>query len=277
MVMKMGSGWSGRRLVGMLAGLVLFLGLSTCKVIEEGDVGDAQVPGLTGMNFILVTHGTFQMGSPPEEVGRLTDETQHAVTITNDFYLQDAEVTQEQWQKTMGNNPSTNSSCAQCPVTNVSWNDVQTFIAALSADEGKTFRLPTEAEWEYAARAGSGTAFSNGDISEQTCEFVDNDLDAIGWYCFNSTNVSHAVQGKIDNDFSMYDMNGNVAEWVQDWYGDYDAGPDTDPSGPATGSNRVVRGGGFKSLPPLCRSAARASFSPSYQGNDLGFRLVWEP
>lgn len=276
-----GSSWSGRGLLSMLAGLVLVLGLSTCKVIEETDNGDTPEPGLTGMNFILVTAGTFQMGSPTAELGRLTDEPQHTVTITKDFHLQDSEVTQEQWLQIMGNNPSTNSSCPQCPVENVSWNDVQTFIAALADQEQKTFRLPTEAEWEYAARAGGSTAFFSGDISEQTCEFVDNNLEAIGWYCFNSkvsaVNVSHAVKGKINNNFNMYDMSGNVAEWVQDWYGDYDAGPDTDPTGPATGSNRVVRGGGFKSLPPQCRSAARASFSPSFQGNDLGFRLVWEP
>lgn len=282
---RIGNGWFGRRPLVILTGLVLVLALSNCDVDEEEE-GDVQVPGQVGMNFIRVTHGTFQMGSPADDVGtpadeaemgRLEDETQHEVTISQDFYLQESEVTQEQWQEIMGNNPSTQSSCPQCPVENVSWNDVQTFIAELSAEDGKTYRLPTEAEWEYAARAGSGTAFANGGISEQNCIDKDTVLDEIGWYCENSEDVSHAVKGKLANGFSFYDMHGNVAEWVQDWYGEYEAGPLTDPTGPASGTNRVARGGGWKSLPPLCRSAARAIYSPSFQGSDLGFRLVWEP
>lgn len=260
--------------MGMVAGLVLVLALSNCKVIEEEEEDNTQVPGLPDMNFVLVPAGTFQMGSPGEEIGRQADESQHEVTISQNFYLQEAEVTQAQWQQIMGNNPSTNSSCPQCPVTNVSWSDVQNFISALNTEYDQTYRLPTEAEWEYAARAGSVTAFTNGDISEQTCEFVDTKLDEVGWYCFNSTNVTHAVKGKLDNGFSLYDMHGNVAEWVQDWYdGDYAVGPLTDPTGPASGTNRVVRGGGWNSYPTGCRSAARGSSSAS--GNDLGFRLVW--
>lgn len=272
-----GGGWPGRGLLGVVVVLILVLTLSNCKVIEEEEEGDAQSPGLTGMNFVTVPHGSFWMGSPDTELGRLADETQHEVTITRDFRLQDTEVTQEQWLQVMGTSPSGVSSCPQCPVTNVSWNEVQTFIDQLSLDEGKTFRLPTEAEWEYAARARTDTPFSNGDIFEQTCEFVDNNLDAIAWYCFNSANAAHAVKGKIDNDFGMYDMAGNVAEWVQDRYGDYETGPLIDPTGPVSGSNRVARGGGFSSLPGECRSAARASYSPSDKGNNLGFRLVWEP
>lgn len=268
----------GSGLLGMLVMLVLVMGLSACKVIEEEE--DSQVPGLADMRFILVRPGTFLMGSPVGELGRPefeADETQHEVTIDHDFYLQESEVTQDQWRQIMGYNPSLNSSCSQCPVTNVSWSEVQTFISALSSEKQKTFRLPTEAEWEYAARGGSTTAFANGGISEETCN-DDTNLDELGWYCFNSADTSHAVMGKLDNNFNVYDMHGNVAEWVQDWYGgDYEADPVTNPTGPDTGTNRVARGGGWQSLPPACRSAARAYHTPSYKGNDLGFRLVWEP
>ncbi len=277
-----GGGWSGRGLLGLTAGLVLVLSLSNCKVIEEEE-GDEQSSGLNGMHFVLVPAGTFDMGSPDSpdggELGRSDNEALHEVTITNAFYLQDAEVTQDQWQQIMGDNPSTHASCPQCPVTNVTWDEVQDFITEYEqrVDDGTTYRLPTEAEWEYATRANSSAPFANGDITELGCDenILDSNLEKMGWYCANSNEKSHEVKGKLANDFDLYDMHGNVAEWVQDRYQEvYDAGPLTDPTGPDTGDNRVARGGGFDSQPATCRSAARAPYLPSHQADNLGFRLV---
>ena len=251
--------------------------LAACDVEEEIDDDDEIVSPSTeyqfDMDFALVPAGTFDMGSPATEIGRRDDEVLHEVTISEDFYLQTTEVTQAQWEEVMGYNP-VDSPCDNCPVHSVSWNDVQVFILALSEGDGATYRLPTEAEWEYGARAGSTTGFANGDLMDLTCEDIDDNLDLIGWFRCNSDNALQAVSGKDRNSQGLYDMHGNVAEWVQDYYAAYSVDPVTDPTGPDTGMSRVVRGGGYSSLAHDCRSAARADYASFDSQVSIGFRLV---
>ena len=228
-----------------------------------------------GMAFKLIPAGTFTMGSPLGEPGRDSDETQHQVTLTQAFYIQTTEVTQAQWVTVMGSNPSNFSGCSDCPVEQVSWDDVQTFITNLNTWGEGTYRLPTEAEWEYAARAGSTTAFANGDITYTDCTY-DSNLDVMGWYCYNSSSTQSVGQ-KDSNAWGLYDMHGNVWEWCQDWYGAYPSGSVTDPTGPFSGSERVTRGGGWYNYAMSCRSAYRNSGLPDFIGDVLGFRLVRNP
>lgn len=259
----------------LLCCMLLAAGLLPACDVEEEEV-DTVVPGPPNMEFRLISAGTFQMGSPTTELNRSDDEILHEVTIATDFYLQTTEVTQAQWEEVMGYNPSANV-CAACPVENVSWSDVQAFVTALSEDEEGDYRLPTEAEWEYAARAGGTLAFANGDLTELTCEEPDDNLDEMGWFRCNSGDASHAVAGKDVNEFGVYDMHGNVYEWVADWYGAYPATAEIDPTGPATGDRRVARGGAFDRLAHDCRAAARLPLAPTELRDNLGFRLVWVP
>jgi len=188
--------------------------------------------------------------------------------------MQTTEVTQEQWKAVMGSNPSYFLSPGEdSPVEFVSWNDVQAFIIELNKLGEGTYRLPTEAEWEYAARAGSTTALANGDITETYCGY-DPNLDAMGWYCGNSGDKKHSVAQKQPNAWGLYDMHGNVWEWCQDWYGTYPSSAVTDPQGPSSGSFRVFRGGSWSINALSCRSAYRFSFSPNLRKRNLGFRLV---
>jgi len=221
-----------------------------------------------GAAFALIPSGTFMMGSPNDESGRYDSENQHQVTISRPFYMQTTEVTQGQWQKVMGSNPSQFSSCGNdCPVERVSWNDVQEFIRKLNSMEGTDrYRLPTEAQWEYAARAGTTTRFYSGD--------KDDDLSRAGWYGGNSGSKTHPVSLKTLNAWGLYDMHGNVWEWVQDREGYYPAGNLIDPEGPSSGSFRVVRGGCWDVDTRVCRSAFRGYGGPGSRVGDLGFRLL---
>jgi formylglycine-generating enzyme required for sulfatase activity len=250
-----------------------------------------------GMTFHLISSGTYTMGSPGDESGRGTDEDETDVTLTQDFYMQTTEVTQGQWTAVTSMSPSYFSNCGgDCPVETVSWNDVQSFIADLNVLGEGTYRLPTEAEWEYAARAGSVTAFANGDITATSCA-EDVNLTVMGWYCFNS-GVAYAgcfnlsgsggsscagtnpVKGKIANTWGLYDMHGNLWEWCQDGYAPYPPYPPgqstlTDPVG--SGTENVIRGGSWAASPASCRSANRNSLAPTIPGIDIGFRLVRQP
>ncbi len=220
-----------------------------------------------GMKFVLISPGAFMMGSPTNEKGRDRDEIQHKVTLTKGLYMQTAEVTQRQWKRLMGTNPSHFKACGDdCPVEMVSWDDVQEFIRKLNL-VGKIdkYRLPTEAEWEYACRAGSTTAFANGD---------DKGLATIGWYRFNSGEKTHPAAQKDPNALGLYDMHGNVWEWCQDWFGDSPSGPVTDPTGPPSGTKRVVRGGSWGDDAALCRSAFRFNKTPIVRWDVVGFRIV---
>jgi len=231
-----------------------------------------------GMEFVYIQPGTFMMGSPTNEHDRRDNENQHRVTLTHGFYMQTTEVTQGQWKAIMGSNPSKFKNCGvDCPVEKVSWNDVQSFIHKLNQREGSgIYRLPTEAEWEYAARAGSKTAFANGDISETECGY-DSNLDAIGWYCGNASKT-HPVAQKQPNAWGLYDMHGNIFEWCQDWLGNYPSGSATDPTGPSGGSRRVLRGGSYGFYTWVCRSAFRGEGEdPGDRSKHTGFRLLRNP
>lgn len=227
---------------------------------------------LNEIEFVLIEPGTFAMGSLETETGRFYGEGPvHQVTLRQPFYLGKYEVTQEQWEAVMGSNPSFFSGCGgDCPVEWVSWEDTQEFIAALNRQEGvNVYRLPTEAEWEYAARAGTRTAYYFGDDAAQ--------LGAYAWYFDNADRTIHTVGQKRPNVWGLHDMHGNVQEWVADWYGEYPRGAVTDPRGPNTGTRRVLRGGGWFSLARLCRAADRGWDSPGYRSNGLGFRLARTP
>jgi formylglycine-generating enzyme required for sulfatase activity len=217
-----------------------------------------------GMDFVLIPAGTFLMGSND---GSNDEKPVHEVRLSKSFYLGKYEVTQGQWQAIMGTNPSNFKGDANLPVENVSWNEMQEFIRKLNAKEGDTkYRLPTEAEWEYAARAGTTTAYSFGNDERQLGEYA--------WYSPNSGNKTHPVGQKKPNAWGLYDMHGNVWEWVQDWYGPYTAGSAVDPAGPASGSFRVHRGGGWTLVAWFCRPAYRNNGAPGGRGSHLGFRLL---
>ena len=215
---------------------------------------------LKGMRFEYIpptSEKGFLMGSPSSEIGRGTDETQHMVILTKGFYMQTTQVTQGQWKTVMGNNPSSFSSCRDnCPVENVSWDDIQTFIRKLNTKGEGTYSLPTEAQWEYAARAGTTGAYAGN-------------LDDMGWYDKNSGKKPHSVAQKQPNNWGLYDMHGNVWEWCQDWYRAY-----ASVSPPNTGSGKVIRGGGWNSNANSCLSANRNGVAPSVRNNCVGFRLV---
>ena len=224
-----------------------------------------------GAKFVLIHAGTFTMGSPSSESGRKDDERSHKVTMSQPFFMQTTEVTQGQWKKVMGNNPSKFSSCGDdCPVERVSWDDVQKFISKLNTMERKDaygkYRLPTEAEWEYAVRAGTTTRFYSGNN--------DNNLSRAGWYKSNSGLKTHPVGQRTPNDWGLYDMHGNVWEWVQDLWSNYPSTPVTDPTGPSSGVPRVFRGGSWNSDASYCRAAVRRNTISLFSAYDLGFRLV---
>jgi formylglycine-generating enzyme required for sulfatase activity len=224
------------------------------------------------MRFVFIKPGEYTMGSPLKEEGRKADETQHEVFISKGFYMQTTEVTQEQWKAVMNETPSYFSKCGQnCPVEQISWNEAQEFIKKLNQREKtKKYRLPTEAEWEYACRAGrTATRFSYGD-----------DLKDLGKHCWhrdNSGDTTHKVAQKKANAWGLYDMHGNVWEWCQDRYGSYANAPATDPKGPTRGSERIFRGGAWNVIPSAIRCAFRGNIMPEERLRLVGFRLVREP
>ena len=249
-----------------------------------------------GMRFVLIYSGTFQMGSPKSEINHQWNEEQHKVTISKAFYMQETEVTQGQWKKLVGFNPSSlNIIGKNYPVNTVSWNQCIEFIRVLNEFENTNkYRLPTEAEWEFACRAGSTTAFSSGQITQTSCSTIDPALNKTAWYCANSGEQNppgkfqpHHVKTKQANAWGLYDMHGNVQEWVQDsriwkhWTGRM--GPVTktyknniiDPLS-KKGKNRIIRGGGWHQKPIYCRSAKRSYYKPVAKRNSLGFRIVRE-
>lgn len=213
-------------------------------------------------NMIKVEGGTFQMGGDGEYDGKPI----HQVTLTNDYYIGETEVTQELWTAVMGSNPSYFTSSNQLPVEYVSWNDCQTFITKLNALTGRSFRLPTEAEWEFAARGGNaskGYTYSGS-----------NNIGDVAWYSGNSSSKTHEVATKAPNELGIYDMSGNVWEWCQDWYDSYSSSAQTNPTGATSGSNRVFRGGCWYDRGFNCRVAYRNGYTPSLRVSLDGFRLA---
>jgi formylglycine-generating enzyme required for sulfatase activity len=223
----------------------------------------------TGIEMVFIPAGEFMMGSPGNEKGREPNEgPQHKVKITKPFYMGKYEVTQAQWQQVMGKNPSYFKDSDKLPVERVSWNDCQEFVKKVGAMIGqRVCRLPTEAEWEYACRAGTTTRFYSGDD--------DGGLDTIAWYDRNSGNKPHEGGGKAANAFGLYDMSGNVWEWCSDWHADsYANAQEKDPTGPGTGTSRVLRGGSWNFIPLFFRSAYRYGYAPVIRHSYFGFRVA---
>jgi len=228
-----------------------------------------------GMEFVYIPPGTFMMGSPENEPGRENDEKQHRVTLTKSFYMQTTEVTQGQWKAVMGNNPSYFKNCGDnCPVEQVSWNDVQDFMEKLKLKDGRTYRLPTEAEWEYACRAGSDTPFVFGNCASADQANYNGDYPLSGCSKGKYRGQTIPVASFTPNAWGLYDMHGNICEWCQDWYGNYLSDSVTDPIGSPSGSTRVARGGRWNDYAKFCRSANRYKNSSGNRNNFLGIRLV---
>ncbi len=259
-----------------------------CHFAGAGQAQEKTYTSSIGMEFVLIPSGSFTMGSPKSEEGRDDDEIQHEVVISKPFLAAKYEVTQGIWKKVMGKNPSHYKECGEdCPVEKVTWLDAVKFCNRLSEKEGlepayriiqtivtwnqsaKGYRLPTEAEWEYACRAGTTTKYCTGDS--------DADLGRAGWYSENAESKTHPVGKKAPNTWGIYDVHGNVSEWCWDRYGkDYYANSlATNPTGSLKGSDRVIRGGGwFFGYARYCRSANRGEGNPDASNGNLGFRLV---
>jgi formylglycine-generating enzyme required for sulfatase activity len=252
-----------------ILGIAMVIGLVGALTVlaQEVKPGKAEVIDLgkdVKLEMVLVPAGKFKMGSPVSDVRRKTNETQHEVTLTKPFYMGKYEVTQEEWQAVMGKNPSIRTKGARLPVTDVSWNDCQEFIKKLNANTKGGYRLPTEAEWEYACRAGTTTAYSFGDnITPKEANYSDSKI-------FKPV----AVGSYQPNAFGLYDMHGNVWEWCEDWYGDYPTGAVIDPKGPAMGEKRVLRGGSFTDNGSWARASYRFVISPTFRSDFRGFRLA---
>ena len=237
--------------------------------------------------------GTFMMGSPSNELGRWDNENQHAVTLSRDYYIGVFPVTQRQWELVTGGNPSRFKESGPCaPVEFVSYDDIcgpgrrwpedgsvspGSFLGLLRRKTGlKGFDLPTEAQWEYACRAGTTTALNNGKDLRRS-EGSSRNLDEVGWYRENSGGRTHPVGEKRPNAWGLYDMHGNIWKWCRDWHGVYAPGSETDPSGPVSGSFRVLRCGGWSNNARSCRAARRNKYSPGNRNSALGFSLSFQP
>jgi len=237
----------------------------------------------TQIEMMLIPPGTFQMGCSASQSYACTsgENPVHSVTLTNAFYMGRYEVTQAQWTARMGSNPSAFQiegpevpleQVPQRPVERVSWNTIQGFL-------GQTgMRLPTEAEWEYAYRAGTTTAF-HGYTGQLSGTNDDNLLGNIAWFTNNSNSQTRPVGGKLGNGFGLHDMSGNVWEWVNDWYGSnyYSTSPPVNPQGPSSGSNRVLRGGVWVDFSNGCRASCRSYFNPVVSYDVVGFRVARTP
>jgi formylglycine-generating enzyme required for sulfatase activity len=227
-----------------------------------GEIRKLKLPDGLELKFVFIPAGTFMMGS---DVWNSNAQPAHQVQISKGFWMGQTEVTQAQWEALLGNNPSKFTGCPNCPVEQLSWVAVQQFIKKLNAaNDGYNYRLPTEAEWEYACRAGESKL--------KTTE----DAQAMGWYKKNSEGRTHEVGTKIPNAWGLYDMHGNVAEWVQDRFelNYYKVSPGVDPQGPASGSYRIYRGGGFSDRSYTLLPEYRLPKSEGTRDKSIGFRIV---
>jgi formylglycine-generating enzyme required for sulfatase activity len=230
-----------------------------------------------GMKFVWIAPGNFMMGSPKEEKQRNSNENQHKVTLTKGFYMGVTTVTQEQWKEIIEKNPSMFAGETTLPVDSVSWNQCQEFIKKLKEKEKKPYRLPTEAEWEYACRAGTTTPFHFGEtISAKQANFFGQDDADKGKKDLPLLKTT-PVHSFPANAWGLHDMHGNVWQWCQDWYGDYPQEEVVNPQGPQNGSSRVLRGGSWFYTSNCCRSACRSWSQPAFISYDIGFRLCFFP
>jgi len=243
-------------------------------------VGDP-IENTIGMVLVPIPAGDFLMGSPATEPGRRDREAQHQVTLTKPFFLGVHEVTQGQWQAVMGTTPWKGKNNVKegddYPATYVNWQDAVEFCRKLSDEEDLEYRLPTEAEWEYACRAGTTTVYSFGDDASELGEYA--------WYKENAWGAgqeyAHTVAQKKPNPWGLYDMHGNLWEWCSDWWGDSPSdspsGSTTDPTGAVSGSSRVSRGGCWRFVAGFCRSANRGRYHPPSRIPNRGFRVALSP
>ncbi len=255
-------------------------------VKDESESKDITIPLAEGvdLDMIWIEPGTFMMGSPEDELGRYDNEVLHQVTLTMGYWLGQYEVTQTQYEAVTGTNPSKFKG-TDLPVENVSWNDAMAFCEKLTEQElmagrlpkGYKYTLPTEAQWEYACRAGTTTALNSG--KNLTSAYECPEVDEVSWYKYNSNDTTHQVGQKKLNAWSLYDMHGNVWEWCLDWYGDYSISAVTDPLGPSSGSYRVVRGGSWDYYDDAKnnRSAVRGVGNPVEYSSNCGFRVALAP
>jgi formylglycine-generating enzyme required for sulfatase activity len=258
----------GRRLRGLVSAILL--GMVAGSLAEElkVDLGNSVT-----MTLVLIPSGKFRMGSPDGDKGRPKDEyPQHEVTISKPFYMGVYKVTQGQFEQVMGKNPSTWKGDPQLPVEAVSWTDAQEFCKKVSDMSGRKVRLPTEAEWEYACRAGTKTKFCFGDADAQFGDYA--------WYKDNSSGGAapiHPVGQKKPNAWGLYDMYGNLLERCSDYYADsYANAQSSDPQGPESGTFRVLRGSNYHGTPGRCSSASRLSEEKVKKNHTIGFRVVVE-
>ena len=270
---------------------------SQAVTVGESVTSSVETDVELAMSMVWCPAGTFTMGSPSSELGRESDETLHSVTISHGFWIGKYEVTQAQYRVVMGSNSSSFKG-DNLPVEEVAWYDAMEFCQKLTEIERATGRLPenyaytlpTEAQWEYACRAGTTTALNSGkNVTTAEDEGICDNLDEVGWYWMNGGKknwnegkdpaiCTHPGGQKKPNQWGIYDMHGNVWEWCLDWYGSYPTSPVTDPKGPGTGSYRVLRGGSWYYGADYCRSAYRGNGRPS--GNNLvniGFRVALVP
>ena len=260
-----------KRLFYLVLGMLFFCLAMSWDVYAQGENFTEKVSGVD-LEMIYVKGGTFRMGVTEEqESGYDSDEQPvHEVTLS-DYYIGKYEVTQGLWKAVMGSNPSSFKKGDNYPVERVSWKEIQTFLTKLSELTGKRYVLPTEAQWEYAARGGVksvGYKYSGSD-----------NIDEVAWYKDNSDKATHPVGTKLPNALGIYDMSGNVWEWCSDWYGSnyYSNSPANNPMGPATGSACVLRGGGWRYLARSCRVSFRNGNIPNGRGYCSGFRVLLLP
>lgn len=248
---------------------VTLLTISSIVVLQSCTGSTKKTITVNGVSFnmIKVAGGTFRMGATAEqgEDAIILELPTHQVTLS-DYYIAETEVTQELWVAVIGSNPSMITSSLQNPVECVSWDDCKIFIQKLNELTGQRFRLPSEAEWEYAARGGQKT---------MGYKFAGNNLiDDVAWYDGNSGGGTHEVAKNYPNELGLYDMSGNVWEWCEDWYGSYSSSAQTDPYGPSSGSFRVVRGGSWLNSARNCRVSNRINYDPGYGTINIGLRLA---
>ena len=219
------------------------------------------------INMVKVEGGTFTMGASGADLEAQDNEFPAHIVTLSPYYICTTEVTQQLWRAVMGSNPSANSSNVLCPVESVTWNMCKTFITKLNQMTGQNFRMPTEAEWEFAARGGHK---SNGYKYAGS-----NDINEVAWYEDNSSNMTHQVATKAPNELGLYDMSGNVWEWCSDWYGSYsNTTTQTNPQGPSSGTNKVRRGGDFSFPAEYCSVSSRNKLEPTFVFNNVGLRLA---
>ena len=278
-----------QKIFNMMMATAMMLFIISCSKEESNPVEPEKKPTIS---MVLIPAGTFQMGNTCKGVGWNDEKPVHTVTLTNSLYISKYEVTQEQYEAVTGKNPS-NFKGENLPVETVSWYDAVSFCNKLSQIEGKSpcyivtgsnvicdweangYRLPTEAEWEYACKAGTNTAIYSGNLIYEDSTPLDPNLDNIGWYVSNSLGKTHPVGQKEANAFGLYDMSGNVWEWCWDRYDTtYTSESRTNPKGSPTGLCRVFRGGSWFGSAYYCRSSHREYYFPENKYYYVGFRIV---